>query len=314
MSPKPNIVPRFRFAPSPTGYLHLGHVYSALRVWEAAEQAGGEVLLRIEDIDTSRARADYIDAITEDLAWLGFHWTGDIRQQSLHMHEYQRALDRLTRQGVTYPCFCTRRDIRTAIAAAPNPSQFDSSMGLIYPGTCRHLTAEDKNQKREEHQASGAGYATRLDIAAACAWLGETGKTMGADDAPATTALDTLDLQWHDSKHGVQVARPAILGDVVLDRKDTRFSYHLSVVVDDAIQGITHVVRGMDLFDTTPVHVLLQRLLGLPTPRYRHHELITDDSDQKLSKRRGAPAIRDLRAEGQSAEAVLNAARTAVGR
>ncbi len=263
-----------RFAPSPTGHLHLGHAHSALVGWHAARCAGGRFLLRIEDIDRSRCRPEFSAAILEDLAWLGLDWDGPARIQSEHFAEYRDALDRLARQGLLYPCFCTRADIKAEVAradAAPHGPE-----GPLYPGTCRMLAPQD----REARMAAGAPFALRLDAARAVALAGPQ--------------------SWHDEIAGTIAADPSSHGDVVLARKDTPTSYHLAVTVDDALQGVTLVTRGDDLFAATHVHRLLQALLGLPTPRYCHHPLITDASGRRFAKRDRAMTLRLLRESGRS--------------
>jgi glutamyl-Q tRNA(Asp) synthetase len=263
-----------RFAPSPTGLLHLGHAYSALFAWVCAQGAGGQFLLRIEDIDRGRCRPEFTDAILEDLSWLGLEWDGSVRRQSEHFDDYARALDRLTAMGLIYPCFCTRATIQAEIAragAAPHGSE-----GVPYPGTCRALSADE----RQARIVAGASYALRLDIAQATARAGP--------------------LAWEDSEAGVVAADPVSHGDVVLARKETPASYHLAVTIDDAIQGVTLVTRGRDLFGATHVHRLLQALLELPTPRYWHHRLLTDASGKRFAKRDRALTLRALREAGKT--------------
>jgi glutamyl-Q tRNA(Asp) synthetase len=273
-----------RFAPSPTGYLHLGHVRSALEGWRAAREApGGQFLLRIEDIDHTRCRPHFTDVIIDDLAWLGLDWDGPIRRQSEHLADYRAALDRLSEAGLLYPCFCTRRDIRAEIARAGRAPH--GELGAAYPGTCRRLTAAERTAK----QAHSSDYALRLDLAAA---LNHTGP-----------------LVWTEDEHEV-AADPVTFGDVVLARKELPTSYHLAVTVDDALQGVTLVTRGVDLFAATHIHRLLQALLGLPTPRYRHHPLLTDAAGRRLAKRSGAATIRSMREAGVSAAQVLEAAQS----
>ncbi|HJS32121.1 MAG TPA: tRNA glutamyl-Q(34) synthetase GluQRS [Alphaproteobacteria bacterium] len=263
-----------RFAPSPTGFLHLGHAYSALFAWRAARSAGGRFLLRIEDIDAARCRPEYAAAIEEDLAWLGLDWEQPVRRQSEHMDEYRGAIDRLTAAKLLYPCFCTRAEIRAEIArAAEAPHGPD---GPIYPGTCRRLTFEDRTRRI----AGGAPYALRLDVAQAQASAGP--------------------LRWRDRARGETAAVPDIFGDVVLARKDTPASYHLAVALDDHVQGVTLVTRGEDLFAATHVHRLLQALLGLATPEYHHHRLIAGADGERLAKRHDAPTLRALREAGRS--------------
>lgn len=272
-----------RFAPSPTGYLHLGHVRSALEGWRAAREASGRFLLRIEDIDHTRCRPEFTDAIIEDLRWLGLDWDGPIRHQSEHFDDYRAALAKLDAAGLLYPCLCTRRDIQAEIARAGGAPQGD--MGAPYPGTCRHLSAAE----REARMQSAGDHALRLDVGAA---LAKTGP-----------------LYWYESDTRIETDAAA-LGDVVLARRETPTSYHLAVTVDDALQGVTLVTRGADLFGATHIHRLLQALLDLPTPRYRHHALLTDASGRRLAKRDRALTIRAMRAAGQTPEEVLAAAQS----
>jgi glutamyl-Q tRNA(Asp) synthetase len=271
-----------RFAPSPTGYLHLGHARSALAGWRAARQAGGRFLLRLEDIDRARCRAEFAAAIEEDLAWLGLAWDGPVRRQSDHLDDYRAALDRLAGLGVLYPCFCTRREIAAEIArAGAAPHQGD---GPPYPGTCRALGAAERARYRD----GGRDWAWRLDI----------GKALGL----------TGPLFWVEQGEGavLRVATtPEALGDVVLARKDVPTSYHLAVTLDDALQGVSLVTRGADLFEATHIHRVLQALLNLPVPRYRHHPLLTDAAGRRLSKRDQALAIRALRSAGRTPSEVL---------
>ena len=264
-----------RFAPSPTGYLHLGHAASALAGYEAARQAGGRFLLRIEDIDGGRCRPEYEAAIYEDLAWLGLSWEQPVRRQSEHMDVYAAALDRLKEAELVYPCFCTRRDIAEAVRA-PHLDHVGPD-GPLYPGLCRVLTTTE----RARRIAGGAPYALRLDA------------------ARAASGLDPM--VWQEAREGLVAVDPLLFGDVVLARKDVPASYHLAVVVDDALQGVTLVTRGRDLYAATHVHRTLQALLGLATPQYCHHPLITDSAGQRLAKRHDALSIRALRAEGVSA-------------
>ena len=267
-----------RFAPSPTGYLHRGHAFSALFAAEAARTSGGRFILRIEDIDHGRCRPEFTDAIFEDLAWLGLIWEMPVRRQSEHMADYQAALAKLEALGVLYKCVCTRADIKREIAAAGAAPHLAGEGGEpLYPGTCRRRPANEV----ADRVANGAAYALRLDVAAAAAIAGK--------------------LAWHDQAAGPQVARPELLGDAVLARKDVPTSYHLAVTVDDHLQGIDLVTRGQDLFVATHLHCLLQKLLGLPIPAYRHHKLLTDPDGQRLAKRAGSPSLRDLRAAGIAA-------------
>jgi glutamyl-Q tRNA(Asp) synthetase len=283
-----------RFAPSPTGYLHLGHVRSALEGWRAARAAGGAFLLRLEDIDHTRCRPEYADAIIEDLAWLRLDWDGPIRRQSEHFADYRAALQRLTEQGLLYPCFCTRREILDEIARAgeaPHGTPQGTPQrerGTLYPGTCRRLDPAEPTARL----ARVADYALRLDVGAA---LARTGKLKWCEDGDGEQA-------------GRIAANPAVLGDVVLARKEVPTSYHLAVTVDDALQGVTLVTRGIDLFGATHIHRLLQALLELPTPRYRHHKLLTDAQGRRLAKRDRALTVRAMRESGMDAAEVLAAA------
>ena len=263
-----------RFAPSPTGLLHLGHAHSALFAWTLAKRHGGRFLLRIEDIDGPRCRPEFEEAILEDLAWLGLDWESPVLRQSDRLPIYWTALDRLEDRGLVYPCFCTRKEIQAEIAQAPSAPHGPD--GPLYPGTCRLLTAETQ----ESRISAGDSFALRLDA------------------AKAQEAVGTL--TWNDVAHGVQTACPERHGDVVLARKDIATSYHLSVVLDDAEQGVSLVTRGEDLFPATHVHRLLQALLGLPIPRWHHHGLITDSSGERLAKRNDALSIRALRETGKT--------------
>jgi glutamyl-Q tRNA(Asp) synthetase len=271
-----------RFAPSPTGYLHLGHVRSALEGWRAARSTGGRFLLRLEDIDQTRCRDEYAAAILDDLAWLGLSWDGLVRKQSEHFDDYRDALDRLEAMGVIYPCFCTRREIQEEIARAADAPHAPSERP--YPGTCRGLDM----RQRAEKQRSGIGYGLRLDLARALALTGP---------------LDWIEEEGEGPRR--KPADPTLLGDVVLARKDVPTSYHLAVTVDDAIQGVTLVTRGADLASATHVHRVLQALLDLPTPRYRHHALVTDADGRRLSKRDRALTIRSMRESGSSPAEII---------
>ncbi|MGJ4993785.1 tRNA glutamyl-Q(34) synthetase GluQRS [Bradyrhizobium sp. HKCCYLS3077] len=276
--------PVFRFAPSPNGYLHLGHAYSALLNVRRAQESGGRFLLRIEDIDPTRCRPDYEQAITEDLAWLGITWELPVRRQSEHLAEYGAALARLQAMGLVYPSFESRAEIARLVAQRDADGGWprDPDGAPLYPGAAKAVPAA----RRGELMSSGAPYALRLDMDAAVARAGR----LDWDEAGCGP----------DGEAGTIEARPAAWGDVILARKDTPTSYHLSVVVDDALQGVTEVVRGQDLFHATSVHRLLQVLLGLPAPAYRHHQLIRDDEGHKLSKSTLATGLRTLRAEGVS--------------
>lgn len=267
-----------RFAPSPTGYLHLGHACSALTGWDAARRAGGRFLLRMEDIDPGRCRPEFEVAIEEDLAWLGLEWERPVRRQSEHLGDYRAALERLQGLGVLYPCFCTRKEIEAEIAAsAAAPHGAD---GPLYPGTCRRLTPAE----REARRAAGRPFALRLDAAAAAAATGP--------------------LTWAEADRGAIPVDPLALGDVVLARKDAPASYHLAVSVDDDLQGITLVTRGEDLFASTNVHRTLQALLGLAVPAYRHHPLLRNAAGERLAKRDAALSLRAMRDAGVSAAEV----------
>jgi glutamyl-Q tRNA(Asp) synthetase len=274
--------PVFRFAPSPNGLLHLGHAYSALLNVDRAREAGGRLLLRIEDIDATRCRPEYETAIYDDLAWLGIAWETPVRRQSEHLAVYRAALERLSALGLVYPAFESRAEIARLVAAreASGPWPRDPDGAPLYPGDARSLSAGE----RDRLIASGVPYALRLDMAAACRHVaGLTWNELG---------------EGPDGARGIVAARPEAWGDVILARKETPTSYHLSVVVDDALQGISEVVRGLDLFHATSVHRLLQVLLDLPEPAYRHHALILDEAGRKLSKSDRSTGLRELRADG----------------
>jgi glutamyl-Q tRNA(Asp) synthetase len=247
-----------RFAPSPTGHLHLGSAYAALYAWARARRAGGRFLLRIEDIDTQRCRPDYAAGLLEDLSWLGLDWDGEIRVQTEHIAEYDADIATLADRGLAYPCFCSRADIAASASAPHGPD------GPVYGGICRHLSAAERTAR------AGEPHAWRLDVTRA---LAETGP---------------LELD------------PTPFGDIVIGRKHTPASYHLCVTHDDALQGVTLVTRAEDLAEVTALHILLQRLMGWPTPSYEHHKLLTDAQGNRLSKRDHATAIRALRESGLS--------------
>lgn len=274
--------PVTRFAPSPTGRLHLGHAYSALLAHDFARNRDGAFLLRIEDIDPGRARSEHVDAILEDLLWLGLEWDGEIVYQSERLRLYAEALDTLKARGLVYPCFCTRAEIAAEIAASASAPHEPAV--AAYPGTCRRLSAEERGRLLAERP-----HAWRLDVAKAAAKAGP--------------------LVWRDQGGEVE-ARPEMFGDVVLARKDAPASYHLAVTLDDAAFGITDVVRGVDLYDCTHVHRLLQALLDLPTPDYHHHPLLADGDGQRLAKRHQAPTLADLREAGADPEQLVEALRT----
>jgi len=281
-----------RFAPSPTGRLHLGHAFSALLAHDFARSRGGAFLLRIEDIDPGRARSEHVDSIIEDLGWLGIEWDGEIVFQSERLGLYRDALDRLKAAGLAYPCFCTRSAIAAEIAAsAAAPHGPD---GPLYPGTCRTLAPDER-----ERRAVAEPHAWRLDVKAAMASL-LPGEGRGPDtDSELGPGLrrGAAALYWYDGDTEVQ-AEPEAFGDVVIARKDAPVSYHLAVTVDDAAQGVTDVVRGRDLYAATDVHRLLQALLGLPTPLYHHHPLLLGADGKRLAKRHGAPTLSELRERG----------------
>jgi glutamyl-Q tRNA(Asp) synthetase len=276
------MTPVFRFAPSPNGYLHLGHAYSALLNFDMARAAGGRLLLRIEDIDSTRCRGEYEQAIYEDLSWLGIAWEQPVRRQSAQFADYRTALTSLDTRKLLYPNFESRAENAALVAARERDGSWprDPDGTPLYAGSAKTMTQAE----RARRMAAGEPYALRLDMAAAIA---------------ETSALD-----WSESgagpggETGIVSARPAVWGDVVLARKETPTSYHLAVAVDDALQGVTHVVRGCDLFWATSVHRLLQALLGLPAPRYHHHRLILGDNGRKLSKSTDATALRALRDAG----------------
>ncbi|MCP9482045.1 tRNA glutamyl-Q(34) synthetase GluQRS [Shimia sp. CNT1-13L.2] len=263
-----------RFAPSPTGPLHLGHAYSAIVAHDMARASGGRFLLRIDDLDQSRARPHWEQQIYDDLTWLGLTWDGPVRRQSEHFDEYEAALAQLAKQGLTFTCQCSRRDIEAAANAPQEGVPEFGPDGRIYPGTCRHRALP-----------ASAATCTRLDMTRACirglpAAFTETGPAHRGQHALSQQDLETT------------------IGDVVLARRNMAASYHLAVVLDDAATGVTHAVRGEDLFDATRIHVLLQNLLGLPTPTYHHHALVRDDSGKRLAKRDDARAIAKYRQDG----------------
>lgn len=270
-----------RFAPSPTGPLHLGHAYSAIVAHDMAQAAGGTFLLRIEDIDQSRCRPEWEAQIYQDLQWLDLSWPQPVMRQSSRMPAYQAALDDLWSRGLLYACTCSRRDIEQAlsapqegVAAAPGPD------GPVYPGTCRRRTRPQSPRPRDA--------VLRLDMAAACRICAQQGMVGFQETGPANGGWITTS----DASYASEI------GDIVVSRRDMGTSYHLSVVLDDAAQGISHVVRGEDLFEATRIHALLQRVLGLPTPIYHHHRLIRDDHGKRLAKRDDARALAKFRAEG----------------
>jgi glutamyl-Q tRNA(Asp) synthetase len=281
-------VPIFRFAPSPNGYLHLGHALSALLNFDMAQRSGGRFVLRIEDIDAARCRPEYEAAIYEDLCWLGLRWDEPVLRQSDRLGAYEAALGRLDAMGLIYPSFESRAEIARLVAdrdrAGPWPRDPDGVP--LYPGCAKNVIAAERRRRRD----AGAPYALRLDMTAAIEFAGQRGS-----GTPLRWA--EIDAGSNNETHTV-VADPAAWGDVILARRDVPTSYHLSVVVDDAHQGVTHVVRGQDLFHATSLHRLLQELLRLPQPVYRHHRLICDAEGRKLSKSTRATGLRELRAGG----------------
>jgi glutamyl-Q tRNA(Asp) synthetase len=310
-------IPAFRFAPSPNGYLHLGHAYSAVLNAVMARDAGGRFLLRIEDIDTTRCRPEYEAAIFDDLRWLGLSWEEPVRRQSEHLAAYAGALERLAARGLVYPSFESRAEITALVAAreriAPWPRDPDGVP--LYPGTARTLAPAERARRMESEP-----YALRLDMVAALeATAGHVpspacggGSRKGDSAAPIDAPTHGLRMTWTETGSGPRgetgtiIADPTAWGDAVLGRKDTPTSYHLSVVMDDALQGITHVVRGWDLFAATGLHRLLQILLELPQPIYHHHRLILDGEGRKLSKSTRAAGLRELRADGTPPEEILS--------
>jgi glutamyl-Q tRNA(Asp) synthetase len=264
----------------------LGHAYSALINWDLALKSGGKFLLRMEDIDGGRSRPEFEDGIFEDLKWLGIDWEEPVRRQSEHLDDYQRALDRLNELGVLYPCFCTRKDILAEIGQSKSAPH--GPFGAIYPGLCRNLTDAERHQRL----AGGDNHAIRLDV--------EKALSIVAAKSPSP-------ITWQENHNEAQVTLfcdLSLLGDVVLARKDIPTSYHLAVTIDDHLQGISLVVRGQDLFVATNIHRLLQALLDLDTPHYWHHKLIEGPTGEKLSKRKHAPTLQSLRADGVTPEDV----------
>jgi len=268
-----------RFAPSPTGELHLGSAYSARIAWQRAREAGGTFLVRIEDTDIRRCRREYETAILEDLRWLGLHWDGEVRRQSDHFADYGKVLDQLDARGLIYPCFCTRADIAREIAAAASAPHGPD--GPLYPGTCRSLP----NEERRRRVAAGHELCMRLDAARAAEQAGP--------------------YSFVDETRGRIEGQPLLMGDFVIARKDTPTSYHLAVTVDDHLQGVTLVTRGEDLLPSTHVHGLLQKLLGYAAPQYAHHRLLTDADGRRFAKRDRDLTIRALRDAGKTPEEVF---------
>jgi glutamyl-Q tRNA(Asp) synthetase len=269
-----------RFAPSPTGLLHLGHAFSAWTAWRRARERGGRFLLRIEDIDPERCRPEYTEAIFEDLAWLGIDWDGEVLHQSQRLPLYQACLKNLAARSLAYPCFCSRADIKREVAASASAPHGPDGAPL-YPGTCRRLSADE----RAARLASGAPHAWRLDIARAVHGAGP--------------------LFFVEEGTGQVAARPDLFGDIILARRDAPASYHLCVTHDDAAQGVTLVTRGEDLRDATHVHRLLQHLMGWPVPVYAHHALVRNAEGRRLAKRDGVANLREMRKAGRQAADIL---------
>jgi len=266
---------RTRFAPSPTGFLHVGHAYAVMQLEQWAREHDANILLRIEDIDHTRCRPQWVEAIQQDLQHFGFAWDGKVRQQSQYLHDYQQALQHLRDLDVLYPCFCTRKQVQTALHKKPMLHQkFDS-----YPQTCKHLSTQEQHKRMMDEP-----FAWRLDC-----------------EKAASIIHETVSWSEQDETHSVHIQS---IGDVVLARKDMGTSYHLAVVLDDALQGITHVIRGGDLSSSTPIHVLLQHLLGLPTPIYQHHRLLCHANGQRLAKSQQSLHLRHLFEAGLSSESL----------
>lgn len=268
-----------RFAPSPSGYLHLGHAYSALLAYEEAQQQEGVFLLRIEDIDTTRCKPEFVDAIYDDLRWLGMEWPEPVLRQSEHFERYDQFLHVLEEGDLVYPCFCTRKEIQAEIAKSPSAPHGPD--GVLYPGTCKHLSHQERQEKIEQ----GLPHAWRLHMDKAAHMTGP--------------------LTFKDRIKGVLPVEPESCGDVVLARKDVPTSYHLSVVVDDALQFVSLITRGEDLLHATHIHRILQTLLGFPEPDYHHHPLLVDETGKRFAKRDKALTLRELRESGESYRSVL---------
>lgn len=266
-----------RFAPSPTGLLHLGHAYSAILAYQFAVERKGRFVLRIEDIDQNRCRPEFTEAIYEDLSWLGLSWASPVYIQSEHFENYTYSLDELKKSGLIYPCFCTRKDIQAEINRSDHAPHGPD--GPIYPGLCRAQPEHERKNLLDSQKP----HAWRLDAAKAVQYLKELGR---------------WPLFWEDLQTGTSAVSLKNFGDIVLARKDTPTSYHLSVTIDDALQGITHVIRGKDLYHASHIHRVLQALLDLPTPLYLHHRLVTDANGIRFAKRHHAETLQDLRKKG----------------
>lgn len=275
-----------RFAPSPSGPLHVGHLLAALQARRLADAHGGRCLLRVEDIDTRAQHPEMLKLMYEDLAWLGLCFDGEVMVQSHRFGVYAEVLEKLRHMGVLYPCFCTRTEIKTQLAEMGRAPH--ATLGYQYPGTCRHLSPDEA----AERIASGAAHAWRLNMQRVQDLIG----------CP----------QWHDLLRGTRRCVPSDFGDVVLARKEFPASYHLCVVVDDAEQGVTHVTRGEDLFDATHIHRAIQGVLGLPVPIYCHHGLLRDNAGKRLAKRDGARSLASLRAAGYTPQMVMESLQTAL--
>ncbi len=277
-----------RFAPSPSGPLHVGHLLAALQARRLADVHGGSCLLRVEDIDQRAQHQEYLDLMYEDLEWLGLYFDGEVMVQTQRFGTYQAVLDRLREMGLLYPCFCTRSEIKAQLAELGRAPH--ATLGYLYPGTCRRLS----DDAMAERLASGIPHCWRLDMQRVQDLIG----------CPT----------WHDMRRGTQRCVPTVYGDVVLARKDFPASYHLAVVVDDAAQGVTHVTRGEDLFESTHIHRALQAVLGLPVPLYCHHSLLRDNEGKRLAKRDGARSIASLREAGYTPQQVRDSLQQALQR
>lgn len=275
-----------RFAPSPSGPLHVGHLLAALQARRLADAHGGQCLLRVEDIDTRAQHPEYLSLMYEDLAWIGLHFDGEVMVQTRRFQVYQSALEQLRTMGLLYPCFCTRTEIRNQLAEMGRAPH--ATLGYLYPGTCRKLSPAQV----EDKLAAGVPHSWRLDMQRVQDLIG----------CPT----------WHDMHRGTQRCVPSCYGDVVLARKDFPASYHLCVVVDDAAQGVTYVTRGADLFEATHIHRALQGVLGLPVPQYCHHALLRDNTGKRLAKRDGARSLASLRAAGLSPQQVRDSLESAL--
>lgn len=275
-----------RFAPSPSGPLHVGHLLAALQARRLADVHGGSCLLRVEDIDQRAQHREYLDLMYEDLEWLGLHFDGEVMVQTRRFGVYQAVLDQLRQMGLLYPCFCTRSEIKAQLAELGRAPH--ATLGYLYPGTCRRLS----DDAVAERLASGMPHCWRLDMQRVQDLIG----------CPT----------WHDMRRGTQRCVPTAYGDVVLARKDFPASYHLAVVVDDAAQGVTHVTRGEDLFESTHIHRALQAVLGLPVPLYCHHSLLRDNEGKRLAKRDGARSIASLREAGYTPQQVRDSLQQAL--